>query len=49
MAFAVATETRTETKEVDTGYGPDRQANMVAFAVHALKLVKETISGQANL
>lgn len=30
-------------KDLDTGCGTDRKANMVAFAVEALKLVKEFI------
>lgn len=31
-------------RDFETGLGADRQANMVAFAVAALKLVKEFIT-----
>jgi hypothetical protein len=37
------------TKDLDTGLGGDRQANMVAFAVEALKLVKEVITGGSKM
>jgi hypothetical protein len=32
-----------------TNWGSDRQANMVAFAVEALKLVKEVLSASAKI
>ena len=49
MALAVATEKGTVTKEVDTGLAGDRQANMLAFACEALKLVGSTIKGEAKM
>lgn len=39
----------TVSKELTTDCGTDRQANMVAFAVEALKLVKEVLSGSAKM
>lgn len=39
----------TVTKELTTECGTDRQANMVAFAVEALKLVKEVLTGSAKI
>ena len=44
VALAVASEKGTRSTELDTGLGGDRSANMVAFAVEALKLVKDVIS-----
>ena len=35
-------------KEVETGLSGDREANMVAFAVEALKLLKKVIKGDAK-
>jgi len=49
VALAVATEKGTVTKEVDTGLAGDRQANMLAFACEALKLVGSTIKGEAKM
>lgn len=46
VALAVATEGRTVSKEIDTGYGPERQANMLAFAVSALTLAKDVIANK---
>jgi hypothetical protein len=42
--LAVASDKQTVTKEFDSGHGPDRQANMIEFAVSALKLLKEAIT-----
>ena len=39
----------TYTKELNTGLGGDREANMVQFAVEALTLLKEVIKGDAKL
>ncbi|KAI1626556.1 hypothetical protein EDD37DRAFT_646267 [Exophiala viscosa] len=44
VALAVVGEKGALSKDLDTGLGSDRQANMVAFAIEALKLVKEYIS-----
>ncbi|KAL2394487.1 hypothetical protein ABEF93_000101 [Exophiala dermatitidis] len=41
VALAVVGENGALSKDLDTGLGGDRQANMVAFAVAALGLVKE--------
>lgn len=49
MALAVATSTGTKKTELDTGKGPDREQNMLAFAVEAFELLKETISGQSKI
>jgi PncC family amidohydrolase len=49
VALAVDCERGTFTKEVKTGLGEDRVANMVQFAVEGLKLLKEVISGEAKL
>jgi len=45
VALAVVSEKGSSSKDLDTGLGGDRQANMVAFAVEALKLVKQFIEG----
>ncbi len=42
--MAVVGDKGTLSKDLDTGLGNDRQANMVAFAVAALRLVLEYIS-----
>lgn len=44
VALAVVGGQGTLTKELDTGLGGDRSANMVAFAVEALRLVEEYIT-----
>ena len=49
MALAVATDKGTATKEVETGLGGDREANMVAFAAEGLRLLKDVIKGDAKL
>lgn len=50
MALAVAAEGReTVTKDLNTGCGTDRQANMQAFATEALKLAKEVVVAQAKI
>lgn len=49
VALAVATEKGTHTKEVETGLDGDREANMVAFAAEALKLLRDVIKGDAKL
>ena len=49
VALAVATDRGTFTKELSTGLGTDREANMVQFAVEALILLKDVIKGDAKL
>ncbi|EXJ86339.1 hypothetical protein A1O3_03290 [Capronia epimyces CBS 606.96] len=44
VALAVVGDKGVLSRDLDTGLGGDRQANMVAFAVEALRLVKEYIS-----
>jgi hypothetical protein len=39
----------TVSKEMTTDCGSDRQANMVAFAVEALRLVKEVLTASAKI
>ena len=47
--MAVAGERGTVSKDMDTGCGQDREANMLAFAVQALRLVKEYIVGENKM
>lgn len=49
VALAVASEKGTVTREVETGLGGDREANMVRFAVEGLKLVRDVIKGEGKL
>lgn len=49
VALAVASENGTASRELDTGLGGDRPANMIAFAIEALNLVKEVIQGNAKI
>jgi len=49
VALAVASESGTVSREVETGLGGNRQANMLAFAVEALKLVAGMIKGEAKM
>lgn len=49
VALAVAGDKGTASKDLDTGCGKDRQANMVAFAVQALKLVRAFIVSEAKI
>ena len=48
MAIAVSGGQGTVTKEVETGLGSDREANMVAFAVEALKLLEDVMQGKQS-
>ncbi|KAL9096486.1 MAG: hypothetical protein Q9165_001483 [Trypethelium subeluteriae] len=45
VALAVAGEAGVATREVETGLGGDRVANMVRFAVEALSLVRDVVKG----
>jgi hypothetical protein len=49
VALAVSSEKGTETREVETGLGTDREQNMVRFAVEGLKLVRDVIKGEGKL
>lgn len=49
VALAVATESGTYKRELETGLGGDRQANMVQFAYEALKLLRDVIKGDTKL
>ena len=49
VALAVATESGVYKKELSTGLGGDREANMMAFAVEALTLLRDVIKGDAKL
>lgn len=49
VALAVSSESGTTTREIETGLGGDREANMVRFAVEALKLLRDVITGTTKL
>ncbi len=49
MALAVATESGTYKRDLSTGLGGDREANMVTFALEALVLLRDVIKGEAKL
>jgi len=49
VALAVSTANGTYKRELDTGFGKDRQKNMVGFAVEALTLLKDVLKGDAKL
>lgn len=49
VALAVATESGVYKRELSTGLGGDREANMIAFAVEALGLLRDVIKGDAKL
>jgi hypothetical protein len=49
VALAVASPVGTYTREVDTGYGGDREKNMVGFAAAALTLLLDVLKGDAKL
>ncbi|EGP86681.1 uncharacterized protein MYCGRDRAFT_105000 [Zymoseptoria tritici IPO323] len=49
VALAVDCERGTFVREVETGLGGDRVANMVRFAEEGLRLLKDVISGEAKL
>ncbi|CRG90459.1 hypothetical protein PISL3812_07503 [Talaromyces islandicus] len=44
-----APDSKTYTRQVDTGLGEDREGNMVAFAGEALKLLRDVLKGVAKL
>lgn len=47
--MAVAGPSGIKKVDLDTGKGTDREQNMLAFAIHALDLVKDVIIGQAKM
>lgn len=49
MFIAVAAPGGSYTREVDTGYGEDREKNMVGFAEEGLKLFRDVLKGDAKL
>ncbi|KAK0118042.1 hypothetical protein ONS95_012352 [Cadophora gregata] len=49
VALAVATESGVYKRELSTGLGGDREANMIQFAVEALGLLRDVIKGDAKL
>lgn len=49
VALAVASDKGTATREVETGLGTDREANMLQFAIEGLKLVRDVIKGEGKL
>jgi len=49
VALAVASPLGTFTREVETGLGENREANMVAFTVETLTLVRDVIREDAEL
>ncbi|ORY60850.1 putative competence/damage-inducible CinA family protein [Pseudomassariella vexata] len=49
VALAVSSEQGTVTREVETGLGGDREANMVRFAEEGLKLLRDAIKGGVKL
>lgn len=46
--MAVASSNTTKKMDIDTGKGPDREQNMLEFAIAALNLVKIFISEQPS-
>jgi PncC family amidohydrolase len=49
VALAVDCDKGTFTRELDTGLGTDRAANMKRFAVEALTLLRDVMTGSAKL
>jgi PncC family amidohydrolase len=49
VALAVDSDKGTFTRELSTGLGEDRVANMVQFAVEALTLLRDVMNGSAKL
>jgi len=49
VALAVDSEKGCFTREVETGLGGDREANMVRFAKEGLVLLRDVIKGDAKL
>ncbi|KAL1623233.1 hypothetical protein SLS56_008401 [Neofusicoccum ribis] len=49
VALAVSSAAGTATREVETGLGGDREANMQKFAVEGLKLLRDLIKGDVKL
>ncbi|KKY26363.1 putative competence damage-inducible protein cina [Diplodia seriata] len=49
VALAVSSAAGTATREVETGLGGDREANMQKFAVEGLTLLRDAIKGDVKL
>lgn len=49
MALAVAAPDGTQTRELNTGLGDNREANMVEFSVAALMLLRDVLKGKGKL
>ncbi|KAL1634797.1 hypothetical protein SLS58_010540 [Diplodia intermedia] len=49
VALAVSSAAGTATREVETGLGGDREANMQKFAVEGLTLLRDVIKGDVKL
>jgi hypothetical protein len=49
VALAVATQNGEYKRELLTRLGGDREANMIAFAVEGLTLLRDVIKGDAKL
>jgi len=49
VALAIATPQGTHQKDLNTGLGGDREANMVQFAVEALLFLRDVMKGDAKL
>ncbi|KAH8695946.1 putative competence/damage-inducible protein CinA [Talaromyces proteolyticus] len=47
--LAVAAPSGTYVREVNTGFGEDRERNMVGFAAEGLKLLRDVLKGDAKL
>ncbi|KAK7727398.1 hypothetical protein SLS57_002870 [Botryosphaeria dothidea] len=49
VALAVSSAAGTATREIETGLGGDREANMLKFAVEGLTLLRDVIKGDVKL
>lgn len=49
VALAVACDEGTFTRELSTGLGGDREKNMIAFAVEAVRLLRDVMKGEIAL
>jgi hypothetical protein len=45
----VSSEKGTFKRELDTGHGKNREANMIGFAIAALTLLRDVLKGEAKL
>ena len=49
VALAVATPDGTDKKDLNTGLGDNREANMIAFAAEALIFFRDVLKGRGKL